>query len=226
MPGRTLPGRSRACFPWRAAGIRILVTESPAVMSAFASVHSALHSTAFTVVQDLFLLFVAVFWLGLAYWVHRDAHRRMEDPWLVGTATALGLVPFAGPVVYLLFRPPETLEEVHARQVELHALEVRLARREEHCPVCRIEVEPSFLVCPVCTTQLKQPCARCQSPLDPLWQACPYCALPVSAASAQALEPADLDAALAAEATANGNGKPATRARKRSRAGGTDVPAA
>ncbi len=36
-----------------------------------------------------------------------------------------------------------------------------------------------FLVCPVCTTRLKQACASCGAPLEPLWQVCPYCETPI-----------------------------------------------
>jgi hypothetical protein len=176
--------------------------------SAFGWVHKVFHSTAFVIARNLALFFVLVFWLGLAFWVYRDARRRIDDPWLVVTATLLGLVPFVGPVVYLLFRPPETLADVRARDLELHALELRLLRQQQRCPVCRLEVEPSFLVCPVCTTRLKQPCGRCGNPLEPLWQACPYCATP-SGATAGTLEPvrSDLDAPLAAELAATGTGK-------------------
>ena len=154
------------------------------------------HSTAFEVVRNLGLFFVVVFWLGLAFWVYRDARRRLDDSWLVGTATAVGLVPFIGPLVYLLFRPPETIADVRSRDAELRALEARLLRAAPTCPVCRSGVESSYLVCPVCTTQLKQPCTSCSAPLEPLWQACPYCATPVGATVA------DLDVALTAEAKA------------------------
>jgi hypothetical protein len=166
--------------------------------SAFGSVHDVFHSTAFHIARNVTLFFVAVFWLGLAYWVYRDARRRIDDPWLVGTATLVGLVPFIGPLVYLLFRPPETLEEAHVRRAEIRALESRLHEARPQCPVCRTDVEPAFLICPVCTTQLKEACASCAAPLERLWQACPYCAAPVAAKPTASA--GDLDSALAAEA--------------------------
>jgi hypothetical protein len=158
------------------------------------------HSTAFEVSRNLALFFAVVFWVGLAYWVYRDARRRLDDNWLVGTATVLGLVPFAGPLVYLLFRAPETLAEIQAREIEVRALTMHLRRPEPQCPVCRSTVEAAYLVCPVCTTQLKEPCRQCSAPLEPLWQACPYCATPVGATVVTV--PGDLDAALTAEAAA------------------------
>ena len=132
------------------------------------------------VIRNLSLFFVAVFWAATAYWVYKDARRRIEDPWLVVIATLLGIVPpFVGPLIYMLFRPPEYLEDVRERELEIKAMEDRLARRDLHCPVCRAEVDPSFLVCPVCTTRLKQACTSCKAPLEALWQICPYCATPV-----------------------------------------------
>lgn len=173
--------------------------------SAFGSIHSALHSSAFAVAGNLVLLLVAVLWLGLGFRVLRDARRRIDEGWLVGLSAALGFgVPFVGPVIYALFRPPETLADARAREIEVRALREHLGRPQPHCPVCLSEVQAEFLVCPVCTTRLREPCARCEAPLDPLWQACPYCAAPV-AATGELTIAADLDAALSAEAAvANG----------------------
>jgi len=158
------------------------------------SLHTVFHSTAFVLTRDLVIAALVALWLGLAFRTHRDAKRRVDDGWLVGLATLVGLVPIAGPLVYLMFRPPETLEEAHARHVEIRAIEERLGRAEARCPICRTVVEQSYLVCPVCTTALKEPCAECKAPLEPLWQACPYCATPVGTAVT-----VDLDTALTAE---------------------------
>ena len=136
-------------------------------------------------IRNLTLFLVAVFWLSIAFWVFKDARRRIEDPWLVGMATVLGLVPFVGPIIYMLFRPPEYLEDVRERELEIKAMEERLSRRDLHCPVCRAEVDPSFLVCPVCTTRLRQSCRNCKAPLEALWQVCPYCETPVEPAAVE-----------------------------------------
>jgi len=137
------------------------------------------------VIRNLSLFFVAVFWLATVYWVYKDARRRVEDPWLVAFCTVLGFVPFIGPLIYMLFRPPEYLEDVRERELEIKAMEQRLARRELHCPVCRAEVDPAFLVCPVCTTRLRQSCRNCKQPLEALWQVCPYCETPIEPAAVE-----------------------------------------
>jgi RNA polymerase subunit RPABC4/transcription elongation factor Spt4 len=148
--------------------------------STFSGVHDFFSSGTWLVIRNLLLFFVVVFWLAVAYWVYKDARRRIDDPWLVAMAVILGLVPpFLGAFVYMLFRPPEFLEDVHERKLEIKAMEDRLARRDLHCPVCRAEVGPDYLVCPVCTTKLRQACANCKAPLEALWQICPYCETPV-----------------------------------------------
>jgi predicted amidophosphoribosyltransferase len=101
-------------------------------------------------------------------------------------AVVLGLIPpYLGALVYMLFRPPEYLEDVRERELEIKAMEERLARRDLHCPVCRAEVSNEFLICPVCTTKLKQACANCKAPLEALWQVCPYCETPVEPAAVE-----------------------------------------
>jgi hypothetical protein len=140
------------------------------------------------VIRNLTLFFVGVFWLSTAFWVYKDARRRIEDPWLVAMAVLLGLVPpFLGPLIYMLFRPPEYLEDVRERELEMKAMEQRLSRRDLHCPVCRSEVEASYLVCPVCTTRLRQSCRTCKQPLGAIWQVCPYCETPVEPAAVEQL---------------------------------------
>jgi hypothetical protein len=146
----------------------------------FGGVNDFFDSREWFLIRNLTIFFVVVFWLAVAYWVYKDARRRIDDPWLVAMATILGLVPpFVGAIIYMFFRPPEYLEDVRERELEIRAMEERLSRRDLHCPVCRAEVEPSFLVCPVCTTKLKQACSSCGSPLEALWQICPYCETPV-----------------------------------------------
>ena len=129
----------------------------------------------------------AVFWLASAYWTYNDARRRIEDSWLVAFASVLGLVPYIGPLVYMLFRPPEYLEDVRERELEIKAMEDRLSRRDLICPVCRSEVDSSFLVCPICTTKLRQACVNCRAPLEALWQVCPYCETPIESGGAPSI---------------------------------------
>jgi hypothetical protein len=134
------------------------------------------------------IAFVLVFWLATVYWVFKDAHRRIDDSRLVALAVLIGAIPpFIGPLIYMLFRPPEYLDDVRERDLEIRAIESRLGGPEIKCKVCGCEVEPDFLVCPVCTTKLRSACTECARPLEPAWQVCPYCETPVPVGDAVAL---------------------------------------
>jgi hypothetical protein len=139
-----------------------------------------LTAPSWTLVRNVAIGVAIVLWLASASWVLRDARRRIGNPLLAGVATLLGLVlPFLGPIVYLFFRPAELLREARERELELRAIEQRLALRGIECPTCRAAVESTYLVCPICTTRLRQACQACNAPLEAIWLACPYCATPV-----------------------------------------------
>jgi Double zinc ribbon len=133
---------------------------------------------------NLLLLFLVVIWLALVYWTYSDAHRRIADPMLVACATAASLFPFIGTIVYLIVRPPEYLEDVRERELEIAAAQARLASLDhQHCQYCGFEVEKAFLRCPSCLRRLKEPCSVCGKPLDPRWKICPYCEAEVGQAA-------------------------------------------
>lgn len=136
---------------------------------------------------SLLLLFLVVIWLALIYWTFADARRRIDDPLLVGCATVASVFPFAGTIVYVIVRPPEYLEDVRERELEIAAAEARLSGLEHvHCQYCGFEVEKDFLRCPSCLRRLKEPCTVCARPLDPRWKICPYCEAEVGQAAPEA----------------------------------------
>jgi hypothetical protein len=143
-----------------------------------------IHNSTLSLVVDLLLLFLVVIWLALIYWTYSDARRRVADPMLIGCATAASLFPYVGTLVYMIVRPPEYLEDVRERELEMQAAEARLAEVGFHlCPHCDHEVEKDFLRCPNCMRKLRDPCASCSRPLDPSWKICPYCEAEVGTAA-------------------------------------------
>jgi hypothetical protein len=145
-----------------------------------------IENDALNLAVNLLILFLVVIWLALVYWTYADARRRIGDPLLVACATAASLFPFVGTVVYLIVRPPEYLEDVRERELEILAAEARLAGMEhQHCQYCGFEVESDFLRCPSCLRRLKEPCGVCAKPLDPRWKICPYCEAEVGQAPAE-----------------------------------------
>jgi len=150
--------------------------------SVFSGLHDFFHSTAFTIAWMASAAVVGLFWIATIAWVRKDARRRIRSTPVVWLCTLLGAIPpFLGPLVYMLFRPPEYLEDVRERELELKMIERGLDGRDLMCWVCSAHVEPEFLVCPVCTTRLRQACVTCSRPLEPAWQVCPYCETPVVA---------------------------------------------
>jgi hypothetical protein len=135
-----------------------------------------IESGAFNLVIDLLILFVAVLYVALIYWTYADARRRIVDPMLVGCATAASLFPFVGTLIYLILRPPEYLEDVRERELEMQAAEARLHELDYGlCPHCDYRIERDFVRCPSCLRKLKERCVSCSRPLDRAWTICPYC---------------------------------------------------
>jgi hypothetical protein len=142
-----------------------------------------IESKSLSLVIDLLILFVVVLYFSLLYWTYADARRRIADPMLVGCATAASLFPFVGTIVYMILRPPEYLEDVRERELELQAAEARLHELDYSlCPHCDYRVERDFIRCPSCLRKLKERCVSCSRPLDRAWTICPYCETEVAAA--------------------------------------------
>jgi double zinc ribbon protein len=138
-------------------------------------------------VVNLLVFFLVVIWLALVYWTYADAQRRIDDPMLVGCATAASLFPFIGTIVYAIVRPPEYLEDARERELEIKAAEGRVRMIESRtCGACGAAIEPGFLRCPSCLRRLREPCRGCGKPLDPRWRICPYCESEVPGAEAAA----------------------------------------
>jgi hypothetical protein len=135
-----------------------------------------IHNSTLTLVVDLVILFLVVVWLALVYWTFADARRRIDDPLLIGCATAASLFPFVGTMIYSIVRPPEFLEDVEDRELSIRASEAQLIMAgHQACPYCESPVEGTFLRCPHCLRKLKNPCENCGKPLENDWRICPYC---------------------------------------------------
>src|ERR1700722_13271110 len=143
-----------------------------------------IESSGLNLVVDLLILFVVVLYLSLIYWTYADARRRIVDPMLVGCATAASLFPFVGTIVYMILRPPEYIEDVRERELEVQAAEARLHELDYAlCPHCDYRIEKDFVRCPSCLRKLKERCVNCSRPLDQAWTICPYCETEVVSSS-------------------------------------------
>ena len=143
-----------------------------------------IESTGVTVAIDLLIVFGVLLYFSLVYWTYVDARRRIIDPMLVGSATAVSLFPFVGTLLYLIVRPPETLEDARERELDVETTRLRLHQLESGlCPHCDYPVERDYVRCPSCLRKLKDRCKSCSRPLDRAWTICPYCETEVPARS-------------------------------------------
>jgi RNA polymerase subunit RPABC4/transcription elongation factor Spt4 len=143
--------------------------------------------------------FIAALWLSLVIWTYRDVRRRARDPLARILAVVVVAVLFLpGVVVYLILRPPQTLEDEYQHSLEEEAL---LSAIEESsvCPGCGRRIKDNWQVCPNCHTRLRKPCHNCGKLMDLPWNLCPYCAAPApgmrreNLTIADALQPLPVD---------------------------------
>lgn len=128
-------------------------------------------------IAEFLLLGIVVVWLALVWFTFADSRRRIDDGMLVGSALlAAILFPYIGTIVYMIVRPPEYLEDVRERELEMQAAEARLHSLDyQLCPHCDQAAGRDFLRCPHCLRKLRDSCGTCAKPLDPDWMICPYC---------------------------------------------------
>lgn len=126
-------------------------------------------------------IYVTVLYVAVAFWVVRDARRRSESWFFATFAGLLGLfLPFIGVLIYVVVRPPRTLDEERALMLEEQALQegepLDATPSSRPCPTCGREIEPEFVICPYCRTQFARRCGSCGKWLRLGWHVCPYCA--------------------------------------------------
>lgn len=122
--------------------------------------------------------FIAALWIALVIWTYRDIRSRARDPLVQILSTLLvGLLSLPGVIVYLILRPPRTLEEEYQRTLEEEAL-LQALEDLPLCPGCERRVKDGWQVCPNCHTKLKKACEQCGKLMELPWNLCPYCGTP------------------------------------------------
>jgi RNA polymerase subunit RPABC4/transcription elongation factor Spt4 len=132
-----------------------------------------------------FQYFIAVFgaffvalWLSLIFWTLRDIRARSQDRFIQILATLV--VAILGPLgifIYLILRPPQTMDEVYQHTLEEEALLTEIEERPV-CPGCGARTMADWQFCPHCHTKLQKICLNCNKLMDLPWQLCPYCGTP------------------------------------------------
>ena len=137
--------------------------------------------------------FLVALWIALIIWTYRDIRARVRDPLLQALAALLvALLNIPGVLVYLILRPPRTLEEEYQRTLEEEAL-LQALEDLPLCPGCERRVKDDWQVCPNCHTKLKKNCHNCGKLMELPWNICPYCGTP---APGMRIESSSMDEAL------------------------------
>jgi hypothetical protein len=132
-------------------------------------------SRMFTYLTAFVGAFLAALWLSLIFWTLRDIRNRSQDRLVHYLATfVVAILNLPGLLIYLILRPPQTLEQDYQEALEEEAL---LASIEElrQCPGCGGRVEKNWQICARCHTRLRKVCQHCSQLLELPWQICPYC---------------------------------------------------
>ncbi len=132
----------------------------------------------FIVLAGFGTAFLLALWISLVIWTYRDIRGRSRDSLVQILSTLLvGLLNLPGILVYLVLRPPHTLEDEYQRTLEEEAL---LAAIEDQllCPGCERRVKDDWMLCPSCQTKLKKTCRECGKLMELPWNICPYCGTP------------------------------------------------
>jgi RNA polymerase subunit RPABC4/transcription elongation factor Spt4 len=153
--------------------------------------------------------FLAALWLSLVIWAYRDIRQRARDPLARILAVLVVAVLFLpGIVIYLILRPPRTLEEEYQHSLEEEAL-LQSIEESALCPGCGRRIKESWIICPSCQTKLKKNCHHCGKLMELPWNICPYCGM---AAPGMRRENISLDEALRQISSESEEASPETEA--------------
>ena len=140
---------------------------------------------AFLFGTTLFGAFIVALWVSLVFWTYRDSRTRTQDRLLRVLASLLPLLlgPL-GVLVYMVLRPPRTLDQTYQTNLEVEALLSEIEARTA-CPGCGNRTAPDWQLCPACHTRLRRPCSRCGKLMELSWKLCPFCATPAPGTRAE-----------------------------------------
>lgn len=123
-----------------------------------------------------FIFILIIVWLAFVYWTYRDAKLRSESAVsAVFWALVVLVLNFLGLIIYLILRPPEFIDDVIERDLEIERMQILLDNKQSNCPACGGLVKDDFLICPYCRKKLRNSCINCGKPLSLNWKVCPYC---------------------------------------------------
>lgn len=129
----------------------------------------------FNFVWTLLGVVLAIFWFVVLYWVWLDSGDRTSSTLArVGYVLLATLLFIPGLIIYLLIRPPQTIEEIYWADLERRYLKYETSELGD-CPKCGTQLYPGFTYCPNCRLILKVKCPDCGIEMDQNYKYCPSC---------------------------------------------------
>ncbi|KKR06307.1 MAG: hypothetical protein UT34_C0001G0347 [candidate division WS6 bacterium GW2011_GWF2_39_15] len=115
------------------------------------------------------------FWIVVVAWVWIDSGERSDKIYLRILATLCVLIfNIPGLLIYLILRPKMTLQEQYWSDLERRYLMYETAELTD-CMKCGNMLQPGFVYCPYCKTEVKVKCSNCGVNIDKRWENCPFC---------------------------------------------------
>lgn len=139
--------------------------------------------------------FIFAFWVAMGIWTFNDIRSRTRDWLAISLAVLLVLVfPLVGLILYTMIRPKATLADTYDRALEEEAL-LRELEATQACMTCGVPVQPNWIYCPTCHSQLQHTCPSCSNVVRNEWAICVFCGAPQRAAQGRELGARELQPA-------------------------------
>ncbi len=129
--------------------------------------------------------FLAALWLSLIIWTYRDIRSRTRYRLArILSILVVAVLFLPGILIYIILRPPRTLDEEFQKTLEEEAL-LQTIDEMASCPGCSRKIKEDWIACPDCHTLLRKQCHQCNRLMELSWKLCPYCAAPVPGAESK-----------------------------------------
>lgn len=129
----------------------------------------------FNFVWTLLVMALVIFWIVVLYWVWLDSGDRTSSIGArIGYVLLAVLLFIPGLIIYILIRPPQTLEEIYWADLERRYLKYETSELGD-CVRCGTQLYPGYTYCPNCRLLLKVKCPNCTVEMDKNCKYCPSC---------------------------------------------------
>ena len=129
----------------------------------------------FSIIWEIFLYSLVVFWIVVLYWVWLDSGERTSNKLVRFSYILLvAVLNIVGWIIYLIIRPTQTIEEIYWSDLERRYLKYETAELGD-CTKCGRQLYPGFVFCPHCRERIKKKCPECKVSVERKSKFCPYC---------------------------------------------------